>query len=622
MRPNAAACPSAGSLGGKDPWTREPQRVEPRASPVRILAISLLSFALGVAVSVWLSPAVPTAAAGPDTAVLTQLTGAEYVAASAAGLGSPFAPTVPLLGVAEPHDRSSVFDAAIESKDKDFCAPLTASVQVHGELFKGPGGQQDAQRQFLAAVPTTLCADPTQSEEQYLELLHGMLATVRTAINRHVQSAFYVKAACAQTLPHGGTENEACLGTVLFHEGYNLVEGYYVVELTLGLIIRGAAFCTDPSRDELLLKWRDELEAVMAHHRGNSAFEVLAGNVRDMGCPDSYEEGAAAEYAAKEAAVAEKLRCEMHRPDSDKVCVFSRPDEVPFVRSNPPDLLDAITILEQNTHIALGLAATGARRVLVSEGCLDERGEVQLSPQSERAAQLIAQIDASGLLLPPYARSGGRVRFSFAEEGNVWEGNSTFPLDPVGSDTIIMLSLPTVYHKLVSTCVINEDMEGGMPSMCEGAPQVEGTTHLHGSTGEDNPVFDITTSTDITKCSGEACKAAAKAVLDYQSMLGPLTRMRWDLIQVAFGTVPAMPVLSSTSWVRQRSCAAFTNIATNAAAVQAQLPAVLQGLRASTDQLSLACVAPRRVGYLVADGEQGNGGFADFRLPPATTPCA
>ena len=57
------------------------------------------------------------------------------------------------------------------------------------------------------------------------ELLHGMLATVRTAINRHVQSAFYVKAACAQTLPHGGTENEACLGTVLFHEGYNLEIG-------------------------------------------------------------------------------------------------------------------------------------------------------------------------------------------------------------------------------------------------------------------------------------------------------------------------------------------------------------------------------------------------------------
>ena len=130
--------------------------------------------------------------------------------------------------------------------------------------------------------------------------------------------------------------------------------------------------------------------------------------------------------------------------------------------------------------------------------------------------------------------------------------------------------------------------------MCEGVVQPINSTHLHGSIGEDNPVFDITTSTDIAKCSGEACVAAAKAVLAYQRMLGPLTKMRWDLIQVVFGFVPAMPILKSTSWVRQRSCAAFTNIVNNAAEVQAQLPAVLDGMRASTDQLTLACIAPDR----------------------------
>ena len=130
--------------------------------------------------------------------------------------------------------------------------------------------------------------------------------------------------------------------------------------------------------------------------------------------------------------------------------------------------------------------------------------------------------------------------------------------------------------------------------MCEGVVQPINSTHLHGSIGEDNPVFDLTTSTDIAKCNGDECKAAAKAVKSYQAMLGPLTKMRWDLIQLTFGTVPALPYVATTSWVKQRSCAAVTNIIDNAVAVQAQLPGVVAALRASADQLSLACVAPAR----------------------------
>ena len=50
-----------------------------------------------------------------------------------------------------------------------------------------------------------------------------------------------------------------------------------------------------------------------------------------------------------------------------------------------------------------------------------------------------------------------------------------------------------------------------------------------------NPIFDIGTSTDIASCSGDACKAAAKAVMDYQRMLGHVTAMRWGTSIVAQG---------------------------------------------------------------------------------------
>ena len=53
------------------------------------------------------------------------------------------------------------------------------------------------------------------------------------------------------------------------------------------------------------------------------------------------------------------------------------------------------------------------------------------------------------------------------------------------------------------------------------------------SVHNDVPIVDLATSTDITKCSGEECKAAAKAVVAYQAMLGVITPMRLDALQIS-----------------------------------------------------------------------------------------
>jgi hypothetical protein len=139
-------------------------------------------------------------------------------------------------------------------------ASRNATASGSGPTFRFRNNQQDAQRDFLAAIPTTLCAEPRQTDDQYYRILHAMLAEVRTHINRHVHSAFWVKATCAEL--HGdcfantpanpdaadpynrvidellqpdkvalaGTHDRdrlpdlhSCVAAVLYHEKYNLV---------------------------------------------------------------------------------------------------------------------------------------------------------------------------------------------------------------------------------------------------------------------------------------------------------------------------------------------------------------------------------------------------------------
>ena len=65
---------------------------------------------------------------------------------------------------------------------------------------EAPNSQQAEERNFLRNVSTVLCADPEQSEDAYLGILHGMLTTVRAAINKHVHAAFWVKATCGELM--------------------------------------------------------------------------------------------------------------------------------------------------------------------------------------------------------------------------------------------------------------------------------------------------------------------------------------------------------------------------------------------------------------------------------------
>lgn len=103
-------------------------------------------------------------------------------------LGESFAPTSPLIGVS--HKFS--FEAVTQIP-RAMCAPLAATVRRHGHWFDGddaeptiktsadgvaPSSQQAAQRAFMRSIGTKLCARPSQSDDEYTTILHGMLAEV------------------------------------------------------------------------------------------------------------------------------------------------------------------------------------------------------------------------------------------------------------------------------------------------------------------------------------------------------------------------------------------------------------------------------------------------------------
>lgn len=111
---------------------------------------------------------------------------------------------------------------------------------------------------------------------------------------------------------------------------------------------------------------------------------------------------------------------------------------------------------------------------------------------------------------------------------------------------------------------------------------------------DSNPVFDLVTSTDIAQCAGDACKAAARAVVEYHKLLGVITKMRWDTVQVTQGYSGVAPVMNQTTWTWQRSCIALEGIVDNAAFVHEQLDGVQARMSAAAPQLAASCVAPAR----------------------------
>ena len=135
----------------------------------------------------------------------------------------------------------------------------------------------------------TLCADPAQYETRLAALRRPMQA----AINRYVRSAFFVKQACtsiSNELAPMDRETAVCNEPILRHEPYNLAEGSFVVNLTLHLLAAGSSHCAIQDA-ALYARWAAELEARLAEHKRNMAFERLwarfSGRLRDAADPQT-----------------------------------------------------------------------------------------------------------------------------------------------------------------------------------------------------------------------------------------------------------------------------------------------------------------------------------------------
>ena len=90
-----------------------------------------------------------------------------------------------------------------------------------------------------------------------------------------------------------------------------------------------------------------------------------------------------------------------------------------------------------------------------------------------------------------------------------------------GGGCLSLSALGTIYHKLSMQCYVKgvEPPGGSYSSSCRDAfgEPFSGI----GSTSEQSPIFDLTTSTNISLCNGAACRQAASAVLAYQVSASP-----------------------------------------------------------------------------------------------------
>jgi len=505
--------------------------------------------------------------------------------------GTRWAATSPLVGLTVPW----VFGEHTRNKlPKSACAPLHASVDRHAYWFdKAPNSQQAEERNFLASIPTVLCAEPEQSDDAYTQRLHGMIQVARAAINRHTHSAFWVKATCAEldticwkpgviqaTYFSNVTNDEvcdlvddhyalSCLQEVLVHEKHNLAEGTYFANMTNYMIERGGAFCRDPNLESVLTTMSAEMEARMAYHSSSMAFDDMLNSLFNQLCtlPDDNETTYDTAYQAMIARVDDRV---LNVLDED--CTFSEDSFrlMSYIHNNPPDANDMISIIEGNTRVAISAATETVYNLLSTQQCLNS---VTGAADTMATARLLAKLNKSSL---PQSALPGNTKSASQRQS--------------------FLTVPTVYHKIAPTCVPVEsksnrthtavcyaDDNGGVQMNC-----------AESSAGNPTPIFDLSTSTDLSACSGEPCKAAAKAVGAYQEMLDPITKMRWNLIQIAQGSSEGVPLLDQDTWTFQRSCDAYNSIIEAGAHLLHELPTVIANLRQAAPQLSTSCVAPAR----------------------------
>ena len=192
-------------------------------------------------------------------------------------------------------------------------------------------------------------------------------------------------------------------------------------------------------------------------------------------------------------AVADQIDADVLADEQSCTMTESEFARMPFLTSNPPSPLDIVTIIEQNTQLTANAAAGAARNVLSLEGCIDPAThEVDAATSAELLHDLNAHVEAHS---PAWV-----LRL-----GNVTADPQSFHL-----------SLGSVYHKVLTMCYPGggDTTYSGVCMSSQG--ELVQSSLSDGATQETNPVFDLVTAADITQCSGEACKAAARAVLAYQ----------------------------------------------------------------------------------------------------------
>ena len=511
--------------------------------------------------------------------------------------GAEFASTSPLVGRTIPFNWT---DAVLETFPTAACAALEAAVDRHAFYFDDSSiSQQPMERQFMKNVSHVLCANPRQSDDEYTEILHGMLQTARDAITRHVNSAFYIKYVGAvmgkrynisqlidiyeadSGLSEGcvnpsGTEGVCIadtlpvLSAVLKHEKYNLAEGFYFLNMSYFMLEQGSAFCRDPNLGATLDKMSTGLEATLSYHSGNAAFVELLDDMKAQLCtePDDNETDWQRTYDAWAQAIDDVVLGEQN-------CSFTYSSfaRMPFLGNQFPDANDLITMIEGNTKVALAASTSAVIQTMESTPCVDAYTQ---QADNVAAARIVAKLQATGMPVSLFPRSKTQEASALPK----------------------LLTIPTVYHKLALTCLATTQT---FSDVCvdEFGNLVDGSTEGYAPSEVDaNPIFDLATSTSLATCSGQPCKNAARAVVAYQSLLGVITPMRWDAAQLLMGTSTppgsSADVLNQSTWTFQRSCQASEKIVERAAYIQARLPDVIAQLRAAAPQLESTCVSPPR----------------------------
>jgi len=314
----------------------------------------------------------------------------------------------------------------------------------------------------------------------------------------------------------------------------------------------------------------------MAYHANNHAFDELMTSSLEQVCtaPDEDADLYNATYDATIVGIdAAVLNTEQECKYADETFEL-----LGYVENNPPQATDLITIIEGNTQMFLAVGAEAVDSVLARGSCVDG---LTGQADAEASKRIRSKLDQTGLQQSVYSTIG-------------------VGSDAQASSDIHFLALPNVYHKAALMCLPGYSSTSGnttnvgvcvgddhnLVQSCDGSAAIEA-----------NPIFDLVTSTDIATCFGDKCKAAARAVVKYQALLGPITAMRWDTYQVTSGYSGEMGALMDQStWTFQRSCAALESIVDKAMHVQEALPGVIEDLRLAAPQLTASCIAPGRVG--------------------------